>query len=203
MRFSAPVTIKTLHYVKTHIYFDYPALSGLSDPAKEQKMNDMIHRFVKQMVSELYYMEIPTDVSGYYEVKTNERGILSIAFLGSGDFLGAHPIQMVRSLTFDIKKGEAYPFYELFEEEEAAFAFLSRWGKESFIKRKIDFFEDSYLGVKKRQDYYVVDHMMVIYFQQYEIGPRSIGFPFFWVPLEKLENHLTENSFLKRLIPFL
>lgn len=55
-------------------------------------------------------------------------------------------------------------------------------------------------GIRPDQDYYIVDNVLVIYFQLYEISPYAAGFPYFPIPLYKIESILSENGLLQPMM---
>jgi len=55
-------------------------------------------------------------VQGWYEIKTNEKGVLSLSI---GNYTiaypAAHGLTIIKSLTFDISTGKEYRLEELFK----------------------------------------------------------------------------------------
>ena len=57
-------------------------------------------------------------MSGSYEIKTNERNVLSLSLLNYAyTYPSAHGLTKVRSLTFDVQTGKSYTLKELFKPE--------------------------------------------------------------------------------------
>ncbi len=196
-----PVSIKTSRYVRPTIDFLFPVVEGLKNMDVQQKINSSIYNKMLEVVSLLKQPDLITYVSGIYELKNNQRDVLSISLIGLGDFHGAHPVTVVKSLNFDVKTGSLYELKDLFKPGSGYIKKINEIIQEQIKEREIPVF-DSYKGIRPNQDYYIADTSIVVYFQQAEIGPYAAGFPYFPIPIYKLQNMISENSLLERLAWF-
>ncbi|MFD3157019.1 RsiV family protein [Haloimpatiens sp. FM7330] len=192
-----PVNISTVKIMTPMINFYYPMVTGMSNFLLQQKINCKIFNFTKKFILDLKYLDMPTYITGSYEIKTNERGVLSFILSGLGDFKGAHPVNSVKSLNLNIETGKVYKFNELFKKDSDYIKIISMIGEREFKKQYTDLLNyEKYKGVKPNQDYFLCGSNLMIYFQQYELGPRPLGFPYFSVPSYEIENIIDEKSIL-------
>ena len=99
---KVPVNTCNMRIVTPMLNIDYPFVYGIINPIAQQRINQTIYNKVLEMINQLQYMDIPTYVSMSYELKTNEKNVLSLSLIGLGDFRGAHPVTLVKSLNFDV-----------------------------------------------------------------------------------------------------
>lgn len=198
-----PVKTNTFRTITPRINFYYPMVYCMNNLLLQRKINSQIYNFTKKFISDLNYEDIPTYIMGSYEIKNNQRGVLSFNLSGLGDFKGAHPINSIKSLNFDVNTGKVYEFKDLFKKDSDYINIISKIGKRELKKQKTVLYKDGYKGVKPDQDYFIADKNLMIYFQQYEIGPRQSGFPYFSVPLYEIEDIIDKDSILGKMLPFL
>jgi len=196
-----PVYIKTMRFYTGMVDFYYPFVDGLENYCAQQRINEEIVRTVNQLIVKSRHLDLPTYISGYYEIKTNERNVLSLALTSFADFRGAHPMTYVDSLNFDVETGKNYKLYELFKPGSDYMERLSKMIEEQIQKRQIILL-DVFKGIKPDQDYYIADKSLVIYFQLYEITPYYYGFPYFVIPIYDVEDIIAEDGLLERMIAF-
>lgn len=199
---SFPVCIKTFRLRSPTVDFYYPMVDCLKNLKVQQKMNCKICNFVIDTISKLQYENFITYITGSYEIKTNERNVLSISLSGMGDFRGAHPININKSLNMDVKTGKVYQLKDLFKPNSDYINRLSEIGYEQIKEQNIDLYDDGFKEVKPDQDYYIADKDLIIYYQQYDIGPRPSGFPYFSVPIYQIQDIIPENGILYRLVEY-
>ncbi|WP_091541802.1 DUF3298 and DUF4163 domain-containing protein [Alkaliphilus peptidifermentans] len=200
--FKKPVSVHTLHYVTPNISFYYPMVYGLSDLIIQQKINYKITSLMLQVVSEVINPYSTTYVTGFYEIKTNERNVLSITLSALGDFGGAHPFTVVRSVSFDVKTGDYYKLYQLFKPNSHYIEKLSEMVYKQIKEREIPLLGE-FKGVRMDQDYYIADKTLIIYFQLYEISPYYVGLPYFSIPIYNISDIIIKDSILDRMLYYL
>ena len=142
-----------------------------------------------------------TYVSGTYEIKTNERDVLSIALIGLGNFHGAHPITVIKSLNIDVKSGRTYGLKDLFKPQSDYIKKIDEMISEQIKEREILIF-DGFKGISPNQDYYIADMSIIVYYQQSDITAYALGFPYFPIPIYKLQDNILEDGLLERLAWF-
>ncbi len=178
----------------------YPFVAGQANPAAMQIMNNTILSLANQLIHMQGYFQNPlTQVTGWFEVKTNEREVLSLN-LGTYGYppKAAHGMTYIKSLTFDTRTGHAYQLHELFTPGSDYVKRLSDIIKKQIAQRKIQLIND-FEGIRPDQDYYIADKALVIYFQLYEITPYVFGFPMFPISVYDLQDIVREGSPLAKM----
>ena len=185
---------------KVNVY--YPFVMGLANPQVELTINSAIVSTLNKTMIELGYHEsYLQEMVGEFEIKTNERNILSLTLTVYSFTGGAHGMTIVKSLSFDITTGKQYELKDLFKPESDYVTVLS-----TIIEKKIKDWNIQLLGeftkIRSDQDFYLADHSLVIYFQLYEITPYVWGFPYFPIPILDIQDIIQPNGPLEKLLPF-
>lgn len=188
------------HSPKISIY--YPYVFGLPNLHAAYVINHKIVATLNDMVIELgFYDENLIEMVGEFEIKTNERQILSLTLTVYSFAGGAHGMTIVKSLSFNVTTGKHYELKDLFLPDSDYVKRLS-----AIIKPKIDDWDipvlDEFTQIRKDQDFYLADHSLVIYFQLYEISPYVAGFPYFPIPILDIQDIIQPNGPLEILLPF-
>jgi len=191
-----PVDIFIRVYRRPGINMLYPQVSGHENVNANALMNLKIRNAVMDLIKALDQPDLKTIIDGSFEIKNNQRGVLSILLVGLAEFGGAHPMTVVKSLTLDTSTGEDYSLSQLFKPGymEIINAEIRRQIKERNIPLL-----DGFKGISPNQDYYVADQNIIIYYQLYELSPYAAGFPYFPIPLYMLSGVIPENGLLDRL----
>ena len=199
-----PVTIKTraLQKPAPAINIYYPVVTDIGNPLIEMNINVAIVETLNRMLLDLGY-DNPhlVEMQGYYEIKTNERKILSLTLIVYSFAGGAHGLTMAKSLTFNVDTGRKYSLHELFKPGSNYVERLSTLVGEK-IKQWDILLLDEFTGIRPDQDFYLADHSLVLYFQLYEITPYVAGFPYFPIPILDIADIIDESGPLGKLLPF-
>jgi len=180
----------------------YPQVMGHESVNANTRMNMAIRNQTVNLAKSLIQPELRTNIEGSYEIKNNQRGIVSLTLIGFAEFGGAHPMTMVKSLTMDTSNGENYALHQLFKEGGQYRKLINAEISRQIKVREIPLL-DSFKGISPEQDYYVSDQVLVVYYQLYELSPYAAGFPYFPIPLYMLSEEIPENSILSRLNYFI
>lgn len=191
-----PVDIITRVYRRPNIKMLYPQVTGHENVNANALMNVKIRNAVMDLIKSLEQPDMKTIIDGSFEIKNNQRGVLSILLIAMGEFGGAHPMTVAKSLTMDTATGENYSLHQLFK--PAYMEIINAEIRKQIKERDIPIL-DSFKGISPDQDYYVSDHTLVVYYQLYELSPYAAGFPYFPIPLYMLSSVIPENSLLDRL----
>lgn len=197
-----PVSIQTIPYVKPNMQIFYPRVVGMQNRPAQQKMNRAIVRQVQQLISEQSKVQIPgnTEMNGYYEIKTNERGVLSLTQANYAYTPPmAHGMTFLKSLTFDVQTGKSYSLNQLFKPNSNYIQKISDIIRVQIKERNLPLL-DEFKSIRPDQDYYIADKSLVIYFQLYEITPYYVGFPMFPISVYALQDIIVEDSPLGRML---
>lgn len=197
---TLPAYVKTAHWLKNNLDIYYPVVEGLKNTEAQKAINIEILDTVNALVKEQGYYENPlTQITGTYEIKNNQRDILSLAVINYAFSGGAHGMTLVKSFTFDNKTGKNYALKDLFKPGSDYVLVLSEMIKKQIAQREIPLLEE-FKGIKPNQDFYVADKILVIYFQQYELAPYAWGFPDFPISLYDIKDIIDENGPLGKLL---
>ncbi len=197
-----PVRTRTMYLKKPNLEVYYPIVEGLNNKMIEQKINDQIFYNVNDLIHKQGYPADPDiEVMGSYEIKTNERNILSIIIINYAYFGGAHGYTIIKPLTFDMTTGNVVALKNLFKEDSAYVEELSSIIKEQIEQRHLYTLGD-FKEISSEQEYYLADKSLIVFFQLYQLVPYAQGFPFFPISLYDIRDLNSEQSILRRLLTF-
>ena len=184
----------------------YPLVTGLQDQIAQQEINRqiliMVYRLLAMQAAQLSsqgYENPDISVTGWYELKANERGVLCLTI---GNYTIAHPaahgLTFIKALNFDIGTGKNYPLSEQFKPESDYVKKLSEIIKLQIKARDITLL-NGFDSIKPEQDYYISDKVLVIFFQTYEITPYYLGLPMFPISVYEIQDIIKDDSLLGRM----
>src|SRR5690625_377297 len=199
---ALPVMIET-NIIQEHGMTIYvPVIYGLSSRFVEHKINQKIYMMITNLITEQYQEQNTTSFSemlGTYEIKTNERNILSISFSNYAIFThAAHGLTIMKSLTFNVETGDVYQLEDLFKDGSNYIEVLSDNIQKQIKERDITLLGE-FNTIRPDQDFYIADKVLVLYFQLYEITPYVVGFPMFPISVFELEDIMAEDGPLARM----
>jgi hypothetical protein len=200
MSIQLPVDIRTMRIYRQNLTVYYPAVTGLANPAAQQRINRTIYDTTEQLIEDQgYYQNPQTDVLGYYEIKTNERDILSLTLENYAFAGGAHGLTIIRSLTFNVNNGIKYSLGDLFRAGSDYVSVLSDIVAAQIKERDVPLL-DGFNGISPDQYYYIADKCLVLYFQLYDITPYAYGFPYFPISVYQIQDIIDEQGPLGRML---
>lgn len=192
-----PVMIRTRMIHERGITIYYPEIFGIQNIFIQQAMNQKIFDLVQTLINEQHIQQgfdVFAEMIGTFEIKTNERSILSLSLSNYAIANhAAHGLTIMKSLTFNIETGKSYSLGDLFKSDSNYVEVLSAMIEKQIKQRDIQLLEP-FTGIKPNQDYYIADKSLVIYFQLYEITPYYVGFPMFPISVFKIQNIILENG---------
>lgn len=181
----------------------YPIVSNMVNKDVQSKINqsiiDEVSRLFKNSVLLPEQVEF-TEVFGTYEIKLNEKGLLSILFsMYTYVYHAAHGITKYSSLTFDTTTGEVYKFSDLFTSKINYIPILSDIAKK-YIKENDITLINEYKGIENNQEFYLTPEELVIYYQVYAYTPYAYGL--FQIPISytQIQNLLGPASPIQKLL---
>lgn len=179
----------------TKIY--YPQVNGLSNSEIQRKINEQIIDEVNHLINEQYSEQNTNtfaEMIGTFEIKTNERNILSFTLSNYAiRDSAAHGLTLMKSLTLNTETGMNYDLKDLFKPNSNYIEVLSNIVKKQIDKRETSLLEP-FTKIRPDQDFYIADKALVLYFQQYEIAPYYVGLPMFPISVFKLTNIMREDG---------
>jgi hypothetical protein len=202
MAFQLPVGIQTQTTASHNVTIYFPLVVGLQNRLVSDHINRTITHLVHWMRQEQlskYQTGTLIEMVGHYEIKTNERGILSLT-LSNYAYSSpmAHGYTILKSLTFDVNTGKLYTLQDLFKPGSDYVKVLSNNVSLQLKQRDIPLL-DGFTSIQPNQDYYLADKSLVLYFQLYEITPGYVGFPMFPISVYDVQSIATEDGPLSTL----
>lgn len=194
-----PVMIQTYRYYIPTTDILYPVVYGLTNLDAQRKINDAIFNLMLKISSELRQPDLVTYITGSYEIKANERGFLSVTLGQLGNFGGAHPMTIIKALNMDVSTGKVYGLKDLFKADSKYVERISEIITREIKEREIPLLEE-FRAIKPDQDFYIVDNNLIIFFQLYEISPYVAGFPYFSIPIYKLQDIISDDGILSKMM---
>ncbi|AJY77040.1 DUF3298 and DUF4163 domain-containing protein [Paenibacillus beijingensis] len=194
MAFQPPVIVYSTRITrpKTELYI--PVVSGVPNASAGSRINMDIRAAVQQLVKDQGSLDDPrAEMQGYFEVKTNEKGVLSLSLYNYAYTGGAHGLTLQRSLTFTVSDGRSYTLAQLFKPGSPYVARLSELIALQIKQRDVPTLEP-FKAIRPDQDYYIADRSLVIYFSLYELTPYVYGFPYFPISVYDIQDLIDENG---------
>lgn len=196
---SFPVNISIYHLKQPRLDVYIPFVYGLEDQMVQQKINNKITKAVQDLIAKQGFYENPqTEITGFFEIKTNQRGVLSLTIEHYSYSGGAHGITYIVGLTFDLETGKSYSLGKLFKKDSNYVSVLSNIISNQIKARDIPVLEP-FKSINPNQDFYIADKSLVVYFQLYDLTPYAFGFPYFPISIYKIEDLIKENSPLQKM----
>ncbi|MER2089290.1 MAG: DUF3298 and DUF4163 domain-containing protein, partial [Sporosarcina sp.] len=185
---------------KVEVY--YPVVTHLKNTNVQSKINHaIVSSLNKILIEQNFYAKELVELLASYELKNNQRNILSLNLIVYSFTGGAHGMTIIKSLTFDTTTGKEYTLKELFKTDSHYEKKLSDIIQQRIKDWKIDLLEP-FNEIRSDQDFYIADTSLVIYFQLYEITPYYWGFPYFPIPILDLADIIEPDSPLDRMMAF-
>ncbi|MGG1517742.1 DUF3298 domain-containing protein [Paenibacillus oryzisoli] len=189
-----PVSIQTYKVLRNKLNLLYPAVIHHTPLTAQEAMNKAIVNAVNKQLHDQGYGQNPmTDVTAYYELKTNQRSVLSLSLINYAFSGGAHGMTLQNSLTFNTETGKSYTLAEQFKPGSDYIGRISAIIAEEIKRRDIPLLVD-FKTIRPDQDYYIADKSIVIYFQLYEIAAYVYGFLYFPISAYALQDIVAEDS---------
>lgn len=198
-----PVSIRTITYRSHKVEIDYPQVWGLMNRAVEQTINQTIINQANMIIREQLNNQVPgnTEMTGSYEIKNNQRGILSLTqYNYAYTPPAAHGLTLLKALTIQVQSGKVYALRELFRPGSNYMSRLDALIRAQIKERDVPLL-DEFKGISPDQDYYIADKSLVIFFQLYELTPYVYGFPMFPISVYTLQDIIVEDGPLGIMIP--
>lgn len=194
---ALPLMIQPMVIQQQGVIIYFPQVVSHFNEMIKNKINQKIDETVRRLVQNQYQEQ---DVShfdemiGTFEIKTNERNVLSITFTNyaiAKNF--AHGLTLMDSLTFDVLTGEVYPLEKLFKPNSDYVKRISKIIKQQIKERDIPVLQP-FEKIERNQSYYIADKSLVIYFPVYALTPGYYGFPMFPISVYELEDIVIEDG---------
>ncbi|MFC4768664.1 DUF3298 and DUF4163 domain-containing protein [Effusibacillus consociatus] len=194
-----PVSIKTYRITMPKLNILYPVIEELANSIVQQRINNTILNEVNLLLHLQGYPQKPkTEWTGHYEIKTNERGTISLSLFNYAFSGGAHGLTLQKSLTFDVETGKLYTLQDLFVHDLDYVGSLSDIIEQQIKGRNIPLLFE-FKTIRPDQDFYIADKSLVVYFQVNEITEYVYGFQYFPISVYTIQNIINEQPLGKMI----
>ncbi len=195
--YQPPVNVRAQVYTVPGTVIHYPQVSGLANRQAEERINHAIMLQIQDMQRTQQHMQTGTNptTTGTFEIKTNERGILSLVLSNyTYSIPMAHGYTVAKGLTFNTATGASYALSDLFKPGSNYQAVLTAEVNAQIKKRSLPVLEGTSVTVQPNQDFYLADKALVIFYPLYAITPYYVGFPMFPISVYDLQNIAAEEG---------
>lgn len=194
-----PAQIVTRHMLSSRLDIYYPEIVQLRAPRVQHELNQAVNQQVHQMIHDSGYNDPPQDttLTGGYEIKNNQRNILSLMnrlYYYSG---GAHGMTVQETLTMNTTTGQIYTLSDLFKPGSSYEATLNRIIEAQIKARDLDLL-NPFTGVTPTQKWYLADKSLVLYFDLYELQAYVYGFTYFPISIYDLQSIIQDDDHLAK-----
>lgn len=194
-----PVIVNTSKLENRNLIVHYPQICNLPNSRIQDYINRTILNNVYSLIKEQgYYDNSNVSITGTYELKNNDKGILSLTLINYAFSGGAHGITIVKGLSFDIITGYQYNLSDLFKQGSDYVDKISDIIRKQIKERDFPTL-DKFKKIKPNQDFYIADKCLVIFFQLYEIAPYAAGIPYFPISIYDLQDIISAKGPLDRM----
>lgn len=198
--YDYPVDIENLNLEMPKLKINYPQVFGLENIFIQDKINqDILETIYNMITGQGYYENQDTEITGTWELKNNNKGILSLTLINYAYSGGAHGLTIVKGLTFNVKIGLKYELRDLFKKDSDYVSKLS-----NIIKKQIQERDISVLGefenIKKDQDFYIADKCLNIFFKLYEITAYVYGIPYFLISVYEIKDIILDDGPFEKMV---
>ncbi|MDF2040261.1 DUF3298 domain-containing protein [Cytobacillus oceanisediminis] len=200
INFPAGIKTMTISTGPTKVVY-YPRVTGMQNRQLQDLINSTIVKENQQLITQQTGAMDTTvvDLYGYYEIKNNQRDVLSLSLSNYVYYYhAAHGMTVIKSLTFDLQKGKQVSLKDLFKPGSDYVKRLTELISIQIKQRDIPLLVD-FKAIRPDQDFYIADKALIIYFQLYEITPYAYGFPMFPISVYDLQDIIDENGPLGRM----
>lgn len=194
---ALPLMIRTRIEKESNTVLYIPEVVGHWNPYVEREINWHMYNESNRLAKQQFYEQDASQMEemiGTYEIKTNERHVLSVTFTNYAYVAGyAHGLTLMSSLTFDIRSGERYSLPMLFKPGTNIERLLTPIVQSQVRERDVPVFDEQVI-VDEHQPFYIADLVLVLYYELYAITPYYYGFPRFPIPIYEIESFIDESG---------
>ncbi|TYR80799.1 DUF3298 and DUF4163 domain-containing protein [Priestia megaterium] len=196
---TLPALVYSQRISKPRLDVYFPVVHGLANQTVQYKINTKLWKRTNELIQQQGYGENPdTEETGYFELKTNQRDVLSLTLINYAFSGGAHGLTVVVPLTFNLKTGKTYQLKDLFKKDSDYVSVLSKIVGEQ-IKRRDIMVLGEYTGIKPDQDYYIADKSLVLFYQLYDLAPYAYGIPYFPISIYDIQDIIDDQGPLGKM----
>ena len=174
----------------------YPYVLDMSNHELQNKINQLI-----KDQSGIDYKGRPNETFRQdYDVMLNKNGILSI--LNQSDMYmegAAHGLSMRSTINIDMTDGKLYALSDLFKPGVDYKSKLNTMIKKKLAEDNIPLLRE-FEGIGDKQEYYLTDKELVVYYQLYDYTPYAYGFLEFYIPYGDIADIIEKKGPIGRML---
>jgi hypothetical protein len=182
--------------IQNDLIIKYPYVVDMSNNKLQTKINDVL-----KSQSGIDYKGRPNETFRQdYDVMLNKSGIISI--LNQSDMYmegAAHGLSMRSAVNIDMTDGRLYALKDLFKTGADYKGKLNAIIKGKLADDNIPLLRE-FEGISEKQEYYLTDTELVIYYQLYDYTSYAYGFLEFYVPYKDIANIIDKSGPLGRML---
>lgn len=182
----ASVVIEDHKYQKDVFDIVYPYLQGMKNQVAQDKMNQEIGKMIESFISDNSNQDTREAVVRY-DVQHLSPELISFTVTRYTYTGGAHGASFREGYTYDLNTGVRYDFSDIYEYDSSARADINNQIIAQIKERDIPTF-GPFSGVSDKPFFYIGKNgQPTLFFQQYEIGPYSVGILEFPVTAKRIK----------------
>lgn len=169
---------------------------------------DMSNNELQNKINELFKAQSGADYKGRpdetfrqdYDVMLNKNGIISI--LNQSDMYmkgAAHGLSMRSAINIDMTNGKLYALKDLFKAGSDYKGKLDTIIKDKLADDNIPLLRE-FQGIGDKQEYYLTEKELVVYYQLYDYTPYAYGFLEFYIPYKEITNFIDKEGPIVRIL---
>ena len=194
MAFMLPAIVQAVKIERPKTEIWYPSVTGFQNAQAGRAVRHAIREEVQALAASQGSLADPrSEMIGWFETKTNEKGVFSLSLFNYAYTGGAHGLTLQKSLTFSLAAGRRYGLAELFKPGSPYIAVISELIQAQIARRDVPVLEP-FKSIRADQDFYVADRSLIVYFQLYELTPYVYGFPYFPISVYDLQQIVNEDG---------
>ena len=169
---------------------------------------DMSNNELQNKINEVFKVQSGADYKGRpdetfrqdYDVMLNKNGVISI--LNQSDMYmkgAAHGLTMRSAINIDMVDGKLYALKDLFKAGSDYKSRLNKIIKDKLADDNIPLLRE-FEGISEKQEYYLTENELVVYYQLYDYTPYAYGFLEFYVPYKDTANIINKKGLIGRIL---
>jgi hypothetical protein len=194
MQSPSRIAIRRIAAQDGMITVEYPVVKGLKSAIALHRINLSIKQSLDKLMEDQGLGQEGLEMIGWFEIKNNQRGILSLT-LGNYayPYHAAHGMTVIKGLTYNTDTGDSYSLASLFKPGADYVKALSDIVAQQIKDRNIELLGE-FEGISPEQDFYIADKSLVLFFQLYEITPYYMGLQYFPISVYQIQNIILEDG---------
>jgi hypothetical protein len=174
----------------------YPHVVAMSNNDIQNKINELL----KVQSGIEYKGQSDETYRQDYDVMLNKSGIMSILNNSYMYMKGAaHGMSMRSAVNIDMTDGSLYTLKDLFKPGVDYKGKLNTIIKKKLADDNIPLLRE-FDGINDKQEYYLMDKELVVYYQLYDYTPYAYGFLEFYIPYEDIIDIIDKKGPIERIL---